>query len=157
MHNLEAHDTGIIMLKPESFPVDISWFKTQEIVERLILENSLSIIQVLEKQLTERQILLIYNDMYCENDSSKVSTTLAKIRIQLMEYMLSWPIRSYLLTWDDALNKILNIKKYIREILYSNKVIKEPVRNVIHAPEKSEIQINLAVLFGIEDVQNPFL
>jgi len=144
----EEGPISIIMLKPDSFPVDQSWLDTQNIIENFIDHNNLSILQILEKELSQKEILSLYHEMYKEKDIEKISPNLGRIRWELMEYMLSWKVRSYLLEWDDAPNHVLTIKKHIRETLYRKNLSRESVKNVIHVPEINEIEINKSILFS---------
>lgn len=135
----------VIALKPHTFPIDFNWYQIQNFLHKMITDKWLTVFWVSEKQLEINEILELYTDIYQNNEWSNV--ILDQIRIDLMEYMTSWTIFSYLLHWYDSQMYANEIKKIFR--VFHKTIQSKPfdVKNFIHVPDNHELKKNIEILF----------
>lgn len=141
-----GNEVSVVTLKPTDS--ELATYNFHGILEAMLCESRTQVLCVSEKRLSEPEVRDLYSPMF-ENRGEETAW-IVDFRSELVDYMTSANVRSYLLAGANAHSVAQDIRKLIRDQYLPGDNLKR-VRNIVHSPEEDELQKNVALLFGHGD------
>jgi nucleoside diphosphate kinase len=145
----EEDELAVISIKPGFFPVAPEGVEVQRQVEELMPIMGLRTICTSCRNLSIEDIYLLYEDVLVEDPQP--SDRLQALRKDLIEYLSSGLIFSYLAAGVHACQQASSIKKVLREGQALMEYPEDNVRNVVHTSDLDEVELNIQIYFGAAD------